>query len=184
MEISFDNYSIAPIQLKDAWRLCNFVVANETYLKDDFPETLKENLTPTLADLFVAKKEKQFLQREEYLFTIKENTNRAIIGLVYVKELNKRPGQAELAYCIGYLFAGKGLMTEAVQHIIAWSFNTVRLEKLQIIVHESNAASIRIAEKCGFDYITILQKEHRRSNGKVVDMLLYELNKSESDPSK
>ena len=184
MEIAFDNYSIAPIQLKDAWRLCNFVVANEAYLKDDFPETLKENLTPTLADLFVAKKEKQFLRREEYLFTIKENTNRAIVGLIYVKELNKRPGQAELAYCISYQYAGKGDMTEAVKNIIDWSFTTVGLEKLQIIVHESNAASIRIAEKCGFDYVTILQKEHRRSNGEVVDMLLYELKKTEFNPSK
>ena len=75
MEITFDNYSIAPILQKDAWRLCNFVVANEKYLKDDFPETLKANLTPTLADIFVAKKEKQFLNKEEYLFTIKENTD-------------------------------------------------------------------------------------------------------------
>ncbi|MEM8509972.1 MAG: GNAT family protein [Bacteroidota bacterium] len=179
MEISFDNYSIAPIQLKDAWRLCNFVVANEAYLKDDFPQTLKENLTPNLADLFVAKKEKQFLKHEEYLFTIKENTNRALIGLVYVKELNKGPGQAELAYCIGYQFAGKGIMTKAAQNLIDWCFTTAGLEKLQIIVHESNAASIRIAEKCGFDYITLLQKEHRKSNGEVVDMLLYELKKAE-----
>lgn len=178
MEFSFDNYSMAPIQSKDAWRLCNFVVANEDYLKDDFPETLKENSTPAMADLFVVKKEKQFSEHEEYLFTIKENTNRTIIGLVYVKELKKRLVQAELCYCLGYQYQGKGLMTQCVQTIMGWAFNQKKLNRLQIIVHESNAASIRIAEKCGFEFITVLQKEHRRSNGDVVDMLLYELKKS------
>jgi ribosomal-protein-alanine N-acetyltransferase len=179
MKVSFDNYSIAPIQQKDAWRLCNFVVANENYLKDDFPKTLRENLTPTLAELFVAKKEKQFLKKEECLFTIKENTNRSIIGLVYVKELHKQPNQGELAYCIGYQYSGKGIMTKTVKEMMTWSFNQARLDRLQIIVHESNKASVRIAEKCGFSFITILQKEHRRSNGEVVDMLLYELSKTD-----
>ncbi|MGD1946472.1 MAG: GNAT family N-acetyltransferase [Croceivirga sp.] len=180
MEITFDNYSIAPIQPKDAWRLCNFTVANEKYLQNDFPETLKENRTPTLADLFVSQKEKQFSNKEEYLFTLKENTNRSVIGLIYVKELFKNPGQAELAYCISYQYKGKGIMTTVVKKIIEWSFFSINLNRLQIIVHESNLASMRIAEKCGFKYITILQKEHRRSNGEVVDMLLFELNKAES----
>lgn len=184
MEVSFDNYSIAPIRTKDAWCLCNFVVANEKYLKDDFPETLKKNLTPALADLFVAKKARQFLKKEEYLFTLKKNTNRSIIGLIYVKALNKRPGQGELAYCLGYQYSGKGIMTKAVRNIITWSFTKASLNKLQIIVHESNAASIRIAEKIRFDYVTILQKEHRRSNGEIADMLLYELNKENFNPTK
>jgi len=179
MELRFDNYEIAPIQAKDAWRLCNFVIANESYLKDDFPETLKANLTPTLAELFAAKKERQFQKGDEYLFTLKENTNRTIVGLVYVKELKRRPQQGELAYCIGYPYVGKGVMTKTVQKILDWCFNSAALSKLQIIVHASNLASIRIAEKCDFEYITLLQKEHRRSNGEVVDMQLYELNKTD-----
>lgn len=177
MEITFDNYSIAPIQVKDAWRVCNFVVANEAYLKDDFPETLKQNATPTLAELFVSKKEKQFLKKEEFLFTIKENTDRTIIGLVYVKELHRRKGQGELAYCISYQQKGKGIMTKGLRKIMDWSFTTAGLDRLQIVVHESNMASIRIADKLHFEFITVLQKEHRRSNGEVVDMLLYEKNK-------
>lgn len=184
MEISFDNYSIEPIKQKDAWRLCNFVVANETYLKDDFPETLKENLTPTLSELFVAKKENQFLKKEEFLFTIKENTNRSIIGLIYVKELHKKSNQGELAYFMGYQYTGNGIMTKVVQEIRDWCFDQAGLERLQIIVHESNTASIRIAEKCGFTFITVLQKEHRRSNGEIVDMSLYELNKTDFITSK
>lgn len=183
MEINFDNYSIAPIQQKDAWRLCNFVVSNETRLKDFFPQTLKENLTPTLAELFVAKKVKQFTNKDEFLFTVKENTNRTIIALVYVKELHKKEGQGELAYCIGYQYEGMGLMTKIVNKIIEWSFET-EVTKLQAIIHESNKASISVAKKNKFKYITVLKKEHCMANGDVVDMQLFELNKSEYIPSK
>ena len=54
---------------------------------------------------------KKIIAREEFLFTIKENSNRTIIGFVYVKELDKEKKIGELAYCMGYQYEGKGLMT-------------------------------------------------------------------------
>ena len=178
MELTVDSYSIAPIQEKDAWRLCDFVVINEDYLKAFFPETLRENLTPTLAELFVHRKQRQFHQKDEYLFVIKENVNRTIVGLIYVKELLKKPGQGELAYCIGYRYANKGLMTKFVRAIMAWCFSETMLTNLQIIVHESNGASIRVAKKLGFNFVGILTNEHRMPDGQLADMQLYELEKN------
>ena len=178
METTVDNFSIAPIHQKDAWRLCDFVVINEKYLKDYFPQTIRENLNPTLSELFVSKKQKQFDQKEEFLFTIKENTNRTIVGLIYIKELFKRQGQGELAYCIGYQYSGKGLMTKFVKEIITWSFDKASLSKLQIIVHESNLASNQIAKKLGFKFIEVLPNEHKMPDGQFVDMRLYELSKT------
>ena len=181
MEIHFDNYSIAPIHQKDAWRICDFVISNEVRLKDFFPKTLQENLTPTLAELFVQKKVKQFANKDEFLFIVKENTNRTIIGLVYIKELQKAEGQGELAYCIGYQYEGKGIMSKIVYELVRWSFNSAKLNKLQAIIHESNLASRRVVEKNKFKYITILQKEHKMADGSVADMQLFELNKTDFD---
>lgn len=175
MEITLENYSIAPIHQKNAWRICDFVVSNENYLKTYFPETLKENLTPTLAELFVAKKQKQFAQKQEYLFVIKENTNRSIVGLIYVKDLQKVENEAELAYCIGYQYFGKGLMSKFVKAIINWSFDEAKLLKIRILVHETNLASIRVAEKNNFAYVKKLPDEHQLSDGSFIDMQLYEL---------
>ena len=172
---NFDNYSIAPIHVKDAWRLCDLMVSNSDRFKDYFPGTLKENLNPTLSELFVAKKVKEFHNKEEFLFTIKENTNRSIIGLIYVKELGKIKGQGELAYCIGYQHAGKGVITKAIQKIINWSFTDAELDTLQIIVNSSNSASVRIAEKNEFAWIKTMHKNFQLSNGEFVDMELYEM---------
>lgn len=174
MEFEVANFQISPIQEKDAWRLCNFVVANSERFKNDFPGTLKQNLNPTLSELFVQEKTKQFRTREEFLFTIREQENRTIIGLIYVKELQKRKGQGELAYCIGYEYEGKGLTTRFLNQIIPWAYNNIGIETLQIIAHKDNLGSTRIAEKLGFSWKETLSKAHTRFNGLVVDMELYE----------
>ena len=173
MQIDFDNYSIAPIHQKDAWRLCDFVTSNADRFKAYFPGTLKANLTPTLSELFVAQKTKEFQNKEEFLFTVKENTNRTIIGLVYLKELQQVDNQGELAYCIGYQYEGKGLTTKIVATIIDWAFADLKLKTLQIVVHKSNIGSARIAEKTGFHFQKTLPKHHTMYNGEVVDMELY-----------
>ncbi|GMN10175.1 GNAT family N-acetyltransferase [Croceitalea sp. MTPC9] len=175
MNIYFENYNIAPIHEKDAWRLCDFMVSNSDRFKDFFPGTLKENLNPTLSRHFVAKKVKEFNEKEEFLFTVKENTNRAIIGLIYVKELKKKEGQGELAYCIGYQYAGKGLMTKIVDKIVRWSFDDANLDTLQIIAHQTNVASKKVAEKNNFTWQKTLPKVHEIPGVGFVDMELYEL---------
>ena len=174
MQFNFENYSIAPIAMKDAWRICDFVVSNTERLKADFPRTVQANLTPTLAEIFVAKKVKEYDNGLEYLFTLKENTNRTIIGLIYLKELQKIPGQGELAYCIGYRYEGKGLTSIMVAHIMDWAFKELNLQTLQIIANKSNIASIKIAKKLGFVYQRTLSKYHQQYNGDLVDMELFE----------
>ena len=174
MQLDFENYSIRPIDEKDAWRLCDLMVSNSERFADFFPSTLKENLNPTLSKLFVAKKVKEFEHKEEFLFTIKENTNRTIIGLVYVKELKKAVGQGELAYCIHYEYSRKGLMTKIIDQVVSWSFKEAGLETLQIIVHETNDASKKVAEKNSFIWQRTLPKAHQISNVESVDMELYE----------
>ncbi len=173
MPVDFDNYSIAPIHMKDAWRLCDLMVSNAGRFANYFPDTLKVNLNPTLSKLFVEKKAKQFDLKEEYLFTIKENTERNIIGLIYVKELLKKEGQGELAYCIGYQYAGKGIITKAVGKIIDWAFKEAGLCTLQVIANQNNIASTRVAEKNGFIWQRTFPKNFQLPNGEFVDMELY-----------
>ncbi|WP_420321067.1 GNAT family N-acetyltransferase [Flagellimonas sp.] len=175
MQIEFENYSISPIQERDAWRICDFVVSNEDRLKDYFPKTVQQNLNPTLVQLFVAKKVKKFIAKEEFLFTIKENTTRTIIGLIFLKELDKEQNKGELAYCIGYQHKGKGIMKASIKNLVPWCFDSAKLETLQILVHNSNLSSIRISEHNGFQWKQTLLKEHTTGNGEILDMELYEL---------
>jgi|GEM_PF-319497 len=173
--LDFDHYYVAPIQEKDFWKLCDFVVANAERLKRFFPKTLEQNLNPDLSRYFVEKKVRQFKTKEELLFKLKHKERRTIIGLVYIKKLDLLKKQAELAYCIGYQYEGKGWMSQAVKSLSDYATKDLGLKTLQIIVHHSNRGSIRVAEKSGYQWRTQLLKEHSPPNEPALDMELYEL---------
>jgi len=116
------------------------------------PETLKQNLTPDLSNYFVQCKVRQFNNKEEFLFVLKEPEHRTIIGLVYIKEVDW-----------------------SVQFLSAYAFKDLGLKTLQIIVHKSNKGSLRVAEKCGYIWSKTLTKAYTPPNESALDMELYEL---------
>ncbi len=175
MIFEFDAYYIDAIQEKDAWRLCDFVVANSERLKTFFPKTLKENLTPDLASMFVQKKVKEFIAKKEFLFTIRNKNEKSLIGLVYIKELDWKISQAELAYAVAYQFEGKGIATKAVNALSQWAFNEQQLKTLQILVHETNKGSISVAKKSKYVWVKTLPEAFTPPGSKPLDMELYEL---------
>ncbi|RKR14666.1 ribosomal-protein-alanine N-acetyltransferase [Maribacter vaceletii] len=174
MVLNFDAYYLEPIHEKHAWGLCDFVTSNADRLKRYFPLTLAANLTPELATIFTHKKVKEFHTKEEFLFIIRSNSEKNILGMVYLKELNWETKQGELAYCIGYTEEGKGIASKAVQNITDWTFKEHSLKTLQIIVHKTNVASIKVAQKCNFTWQKTLPKEHTPPNENPLDMELYE----------
>ncbi len=175
MNLRFDNFEINPIHNGDAWKLCDFMVANQDRLKRYFPKTLAQNLTPTLSQLFVDKKVKQFNNKEEFLFTIKQSETRELAGITYIKELNWDTKQGEFAYCIGYPFEGKNITSKAVKCLSEFAFNQLHLNTLQIIVHKDNIGSVKVAENTNFKWIKTLKNEFTPNGEKPLDMELYEL---------
>lgn len=177
MQINFGSYVITPIHPKDSWPICDFVIANEDRLKPYFPKTLQQNLTPELSNIFAEKKVKQFEAKEEFLFIIRENESKKLIGLVYIKEVDWDKKQGEFAYCIDYNNEGKGLMTEVIKQLSKHAFDIFGLETLQIIVHKSNIASVKVTENNNFTWIKTLKNEYTPPEERPLNMELYELYK-------
>ncbi|HEA20463.1 hypothetical protein LCGC14_0661330 [marine sediment metagenome] len=171
----FAEYNIEPIHEKYAWRICDLMVANADRFKRFFPQTLAQNLNPELSRIFVNEKVRLFERREEFLFVLKVKNDRTVIGLVYIKKVNWKNKEAELAYCIGYTHEGKGWMTEAVRYLSTHALNKLGLNTLRIIVHKSNLASIKVAQKCGYLWKSTLEKEHTPLGEAPLDMELYVL---------
>ena len=178
MVAAFNGFEISGVHGGDAWKICNLMVANEDRFKRYLPKTLEQNLTPTLSQLFVEKKVKQFEKREEFLFTLKHSETRDLAGLIYIKELDWERGQGEFAYCIGYTFEGKGLMSDAIKVLSTYAFEELGLKTLQIIVNKDNPASIKVAENNGFEWQKTLSKAYAPPDEEALDMELYELYKS------
>ena len=171
----FDHYYIDKIQEKDAWKICDFMVANQDRFKLYFPKTLEQNLTPTLSEYFVKKNLKQFADKNQFLFTLKEQETNTLVGLIYIKELNWATKQGEFAYCIGYPFEGQRLTSKAIKVLSNYAFKTLDLKTLQIIVFKANIGSVKVAEHNGFKWIKTLKNEYTPPGGNPLNMELYEL---------
>lgn len=172
--ITVEGLNINPITTKDAWSICDFVVSNEERLKRFFPETMAQNLTPTLSKAFVEMKVLLFNTKQEFLFTIKEKDSNVVIGLVYLKNLDWDKKQGEFAYCIGYQYEGKGLTSKVVSALSTYAFDEMNMESLQIITHITNTGSVKVAEKCGFTWVKTLPDGFTPPNESPLNMELYE----------
>lgn len=175
MQLSFNDFTIQPINEKDAWNLCNFIVANEDRLQRYFPKTLEQNLNPTLSNIFVQKKVKQFNSKEEFLFTVIERESKKLVGLVYIKTLDWTKKQGEFAYCIDYNYETKGITTQAINKLSEYAFSELKIETLQIIAHKNNFPSIKVAENNNFIWKKTLLNEFTPINEAPLNMELYEL---------
>ena len=88
----------------------------------------------------------------------------------------------ELSYQLyGDRFAGQGYTTEAVQLMVDYLFGAKKQHRIQLVIVPENAASRRIAEKCGFT----LEGTARGAffnGGRNVDVLVYSLVRTDPRP--
>ena len=122
-----------------------------------------------------------FWQREEGL-------------LVIVGEGDQVAGHIEFFKPVGYWdafelsyqlyddrFAGRGYTTEAVQLLVDYLFGAKKQHRIQLVIVPENAASRRIAEKCGFALEGTVRGAFY-NDGRNQDVLLYSLLKSDLRP--
>jgi RimJ/RimL family protein N-acetyltransferase len=78
-------------------------------------------------------------------------------------------------------FAGRGFTTEAVQLIVDYLFSTKRQGRIQLDIIPENAASRRIAEKCGFT-LEGTARDAFFNDGRSQDLLIYSLLRGDPRP--
>ena len=64
--------------------------------------------------------------------------------------LDREPGYGELGYWVAAEARGRGVATRAVRLLSDWAVRELGLERLEILVHQDNAPSRRVAEKAGY----------------------------------
>ncbi|MDO9390211.1 MAG: GNAT family N-acetyltransferase [bacterium] len=80
-----------------------------------------------------------------------KNDNSEAIGTIGFKGIDKEEKSAEIGYGISGEFEGKGYATEALSLMVAWAWNTKKIEKVTAIdVLASNIGSQKVLEKNGF----------------------------------
>jgi ribosomal-protein-alanine N-acetyltransferase len=85
-----------------------------------------------------------------------------------------RLDRAELGYWLSPAYQRKGIMTEAVQAIVRFAFETIGLHKVVVTCMAENVASRRVIEKAAFRWVGRSEDDVWR-DGKWHAHLIYEL---------
>jgi len=78
----------------------------------------------------------------------------------------------EIAYVVAASARGRGVATEAVRLVTEWAFASLGLERIQLKIDQRNAASIRVAEKAGYQREGLLRSVVN-IRGNRIDGLVY-----------
>ncbi len=95
---------------------------------------------------------------------------------------------AELGYDLRRDYWSKGIMTGAVEAVVAWGFRQLEVARIQATVMVGNLSSARVLSKCGFQREGTL-RDYRLCRGQPRDFLMFsrlarEHQKGNQDPAR
>ena len=167
---------------------CKLVLPDKKCAVDIYKVIVEEGLRlakylPWVMDMKSVQDEEQFLEysiekihkEEMMMFIILVDEN--VAGMIDLHNINRSSKRAEVGYWLSEKFEGYGIMTQAVDIIEGYSFNELKLHKLQIRVHPENYKSASVPQRLGyFKEATLI--EHEILNDEYIDLDIYtKLNK-------
>ncbi len=128
-----------------------------------------ESLTDTRAIL--SEWVKEYDKADYYQWAI-ELKGAGPIGSIAVVGIRDNTLEAELGYCIGRAYWGKGLMPEAVKAVLGFLFEEVGFRRVMAKHDAMNPNSGRVMEKAGMKYEGTLRKAGYNNRG-IVDIVVH-----------
>jgi RimJ/RimL family protein N-acetyltransferase len=105
-------------------------------------------------------------------FAIVPSPDGGLLGSVSLLRIAWEHRRAEVGYWLAREARGKGHATRAVALICAWGFQTLDLERIDLLAAVGNGPSQRVAERTGFTAEAILRSYARGTYGRL-DMTCY-----------
>ena len=103
---------------------------------------------------------------------IVRRSDHEMLGGVGLHRLEEEAARAEIGYWLGKEYWGQGYATEAVNLLPQFGFSCLDLHRIEARIFPGNAASLRLARRCGFRYEGRLRDEVVK-NGRWQATLLF-----------
>jgi ribosomal-protein-alanine N-acetyltransferase len=95
-----------------------------------------------------------------------------LAGTIGFHTVSERDATAELAYDLSPDYWGRGIATAICRTFTLWSYEALRLQRVQATVLETNLRSERVLRRCGFVYEGLL-RSYRRVRGRPGNFKMY-----------
>ncbi len=130
-----------------------FLRSNETVTKFiERPENRKTK-NKTDAIKFIKEINQEFENHKSISWGITLINNPKIIGTICLWNFSENNKIAEVGYDLNPEFQKMGIMSEALNSVIDFGFNKLKLNKIEAFTHKENENSKRLLEKNGFIFI-------------------------------
>ncbi|HUS53880.1 MAG TPA: GNAT family protein [Thermohalobaculum sp.] len=172
-ELQTDRLLLRPPQARDFDQWASLRGESQAFLSPWEPVWSRDHLSSRAFRNRVAWAERAIRQGEAYpLFLFRRKDGR-IVGGITLSNVRRQPAQAAtLGYWVGEEYALQGYMTEAILVVRQHAFSSLDLSRLEAGCLESNIASRRLLERCGFKYEGVAEA-YLQIDGKWRDHVLY-----------
>lgn len=158
----------------DGAMLRNFIADEAVQFMYSEPVYTTKEEVKALLDKYIG----SYAREDYYRWAVIEKASGECIGQIAFFLVDSKNHFAEIEYCIGGAFQGRGYATEAAKAVIAYGFDRMNLHKVQICTKTINAKSKRVIEKCGLTYEGTL-RDYFYMDGKYVGRLYFSILRSE-----
>ena len=104
--------------------------------------------------------------------TLKNNPK--LLGIIGYYRMQPENYRAEIGYMLLPEFHGKNIIPEAVNRLINYGFDDLKLHSIEAVIDPKNFASEKVLQKCGFIKEAHL-KEAEFYEGRFLDKVIYSL---------
>ncbi len=89
-----------------------------------------------------------------YVLGVELKETGELIGDTGVSEVEGKPDETEIGYCIGQKYRGKGYATELLEAVSCFVSSRFGTKTIHGRVVHGNEASAKVLEKCGYRFVT------------------------------
>ena len=99
---------------------------------------------------FIHKVNENINKNDSLYWAITVGDRNILVGTICLFGFSDENGKCEIGYELLTNFQGQGLMKEAVEKVIDYAFNTIKVQKIEAFLHRDNQRSINLLEKFSF----------------------------------
>ncbi|MDN3613197.1 GNAT family N-acetyltransferase [Vibrio gallaecicus] len=170
--ISSNRVTLRIIEASDAREFSELVRQSSSLFK--WIDWCTPDYSETEAEKFILATRLNWVKADAFGFGVFDNISGNILGMVAINELYHTFNMASLGYWIGDKYQSKGIATEALQALINFCFEQLKLTRLEIVCDPDNLPSQRLIERCGAEKEAIARNRFV-FNGKPKDGVVFSI---------
>jgi len=113
---------------------------------------LDRQISNTIDDArnFINKINENISKNASVYWAITFSDKNILVGTICLFSFSDENDSCEIGYELLTNFQGQGIMKEAVEKVIDYAFNTIKVQKIEAFFHRDNQSSIKLLEKFSF----------------------------------